>query len=85
MFSGDQLREDFPKHAQLLERVDAFNRQINMESSSTGRFHKCFQPDLRKFFMQRAGYGQNVRKVGAVGRIEIKEKIIGMFQVIAAA
>src|SRR5580700_4707127 len=55
MFSGDQLREDFSKHAQLLERVNAFNRQINMESSRTGRFHKYLQPDLRKFFMQRAG------------------------------
>src|SRR6202049_968853 len=39
MFGSDELGEDFSKHAQLLERIDSFNRQIDVEPSGAGRLH----------------------------------------------
>ena len=48
-------------------------------------FRNTFNPTLRKLFVEGASDRQDARKIGAVGGIEVEEKIVGMLLIVAAA
>ena len=85
MFGGNELRENFSEHAQLLEGVDAFDGQIEVKSSGARSLHEYFQSDLREFFVERASNREHAGKFSPFSRVEIEEEIVGMLLVIAAA
>ncbi len=80
-----ELRKDFSKHAQLLEGVDTLDRQVDVKPSGSGCLHEYFQAEPALAFRECASNGQDIRKFGAVGRIEIEEKVVRMFLVVATA
>ncbi len=85
MLGGNKLREDFSKHAQLLEGVDAFDGQVEVKSGGARGLQKDLQSDLRQLLVEGASDGQDTRKFGAIGGIEIEEEIVGMLLIVAAA
>ena len=46
MLGGNKLREDFSKHAQLLESVDAFDGQVEVKAGGARGLQKDVQSDL---------------------------------------
>src|SRR5258707_11313201 len=81
MLGRDAAGDDFRKGAQLLIGVNGFDGNKNVETSGAGGFEKTFELERFEPFVERFGDSDNDAELGAVGGIEVEEKIVRMVEI----
>ena len=81
MFGGNHASDDFGEGAELLVGVDRLDGKIKVHAGGAGSLEKDGELELREFFVEGFRDGDNDGEVGAVGRVEVEEEIVGMIDV----
>lgn len=78
MLGGYGARNDFAEGAKLLVGVNGFDGNVDVEAGGAGCLQKMLQAEGLQLFVESFGDGDDDGKIGAIGGIEVEEKIVRM-------